>query len=468
MFKSIFGKYLTAFTVILLLCIVVILASVGATVADSTRASLAAVMESAAENIVIAIEATGGDVASAGAGAEVARMCASARHSAEADVYIFDSEGRAVNGEKPLPGAALDKMLAVSGAYGISAVEGFFDRSRANVYRVGRLNGESFVVMLSREAAGGDSLSKKLAEATIGVSLWVFLAAMISLYIISLRTTRPLSEIVSAAKSYAKGRFDRKITVSGHDEVAELAAAINEMAASLETLEEKRNSFVGNVSHDLRTPMTTIGGFVDGILDGTIPPEKHEYYLGIVSGEIHRLSRLINQLLEISRLEGGTDLKFSEFNLTEKGRTVLISLESKITAKNIEIEFESGDEDLFVRADPDSIHRVIYNLLDNAVKFTPESGKISIRIAPVSDGRRRRKAMFSVRNTGEGISENDLIHIFDRFYKADRSRGLDKSGTGLGLFIAKTSVNKHGEDLTASSVEGEYTEFRFTLPLAEG
>ena len=146
---------------------------------------------------------------------------------------------------------------------------------------------------------------------------------------------------------------------------------------------------------------------------------------------------------------------------------MLISLESKINAKNLEIEFDCGEEDVFVNADPDSIHRVIYNLLDNAVKFTPESGKISIKITAVSDGRRRRKALFSVRNTGEGIPVSELPHVFDKFYKTDLSRSLDKSGVGLGLFIAKNAIRRHGEDLVAESEEGKYTEFRFTLPLAE-
>jgi signal transduction histidine kinase len=238
------------------------------------------------------------------------------------------------------------------------------------------------------------------------------------------------------------------------------------MAESLNHIEEVRNAFLGNVSHDLRTPMTTIAGFVDGILDGTIPEENHEYYLNIISQEVRRLSRLVNTLLEVSRLESGTELNIADFNLSETARTVLISLESKISGKNIDIDFNSGDEDVFVTADHDSIHRVIFNLMDNAVKFTPDSGRISINVSCVSDGKKKKKALFAIRNSGEGIPKDELPNVFDRFYKTDRSRGLDKSGTGLGLYIAKTIILNHGEDLTVNSVQGEFTEFAFTLPVA--
>jgi signal transduction histidine kinase len=294
----------------------------------------------------------------------------------------------------------------------------------------------------------------------------MFLAAMVSLYVISKRTTDPLSEVISAAKNYSKGRFDTKIEYDGQDEVAELAIAINDMAASLKQIDEARNSFLGNVSNDLRTPMTTISGFVDGIIDGTIPPEQHEKYLNIISQEVKRLSRLVNTLLEVSRLESGKDLRRTDFNLSETARTVLISLESKISNKNIEIEFDTGDDDIFVNADPDSIHRVIFNLMDNAVKFTPEKGNISIKLGFVADGKKNRKALFVIRNSGQGIPKEELPHVFERFYKTDRSRGLDKSGTGLGLYIAKTSIENHGETITVDSVVDSHTEFSFTLPTA--
>ncbi len=472
MFKSIFVKYLVTFTVILLLCIAAILFAVASAVSGSVRADRVEAMGAAADKAVSDIEYAlldGSELSAAVRSDGIAKTAALAESEAGATLYVFDETGACLlpEGGEPISQTAAESIFDFGKTYAVSTIEGYFERSRINVCRVSKDSGAAFAVILSRGKTGGDRLTKKLAGVSVGVSLWVFLAAMVSLYAISLHITKPLSEIVSAAKSYAKGRFDRKIEAEGHDEVAELAAAINEMASSLAHLEETRSAFIGNVSHDLRTPMTTISGFVDGIRDGTIPPEKQDYYLGVISQEVRRLSRLVNSLLELSRLESSGELKCSDFNLTEKGRTVLISLENKINDKGLEIEFDCGDGDVFVNADPDSIHRVIYNLLDNAVKFTPESGKISIKITTVSDGRRRRKALFSVRNTGEGIPADEINHVFEKFYKTDRSRSLDKSGTGLGLFIAKNSLQRHGEDLIAESKEGEYTEFRFTLPLAE-
>lgn len=481
MFKSIFGKYLTTFTVILLSCIIAILASVAFVTTDDVRSSQNTLRTAAAKNIVTSIESSASDLSRSDARATLAASSGlktvinSYSESVGAEIYIFDSDGGLIftsdsvyiTGERRLSMTAVNKMLTASGAYAVSTVEDFFGENRANIYRSGSIGESRFIVLVSGLKTGSGVLEKKIVLVAVTVALWVFLAAMISLYVISRRTTQPLSQIVQAAKGYAKGKFDQKIEVGGQDEVAELAKAINEMASSLAHIEEVRNSFIGNVSHDLRTPMTTIAGFVDGILDGTIPPEKQEYYLNIISQEVRRLSRLVNTLLEMSRMESGAELHPTDFNLTEKARTVLISLENKITKKGLDIEFDGGDEDIFVQADADSIHRVIFNLTDNAVKFTPEGGKISIKISAVADGRRRYKALLSIKNTGEGIPGDELPHIFERFYKTDRSRGLDKSGTGLGLYIAKTSLVNHGEDLLVDSVQGEYTEFRFTLPLAE-
>ena len=206
--------------------------------------------------------------------------------------------------------------------------------------------------------------------------------------------------------------------------------------------------------------MTVIAGFVDGIRDGTIPPEKQDYYLEIISTEVRRLSRLVNTLLEISRMQSGErKLNITHFNVSEKARQVLLSFEKKIDAKKIEIEF-NNDEDVFVSADTDAVHQVLYNLMDNAVKFTPEKGTISVTIE-----KKEKKAHIRIRNTGEGIPPEELPNIFDRFYKSDRSRGLDKTGTGLGLYIAKTNINMHGEKITCKSKQNEYTEFEFSLPL---
>ena len=480
MFKSIFSKYLFTFTVILVCCIMAILLAVSSRLSNEAYAVKRETMSvSAGSTAMIAenyIRENGYnsiyEVFSDGG--EFDELFDFYSASSSAEIYLFDDNGLLVgcsdesyaNGEYRLSSNAVKVMLSMRKNFSVSTVEGFFSTNRLNEYYVTRVGNRSVIVLASIENYGNVVFTTEIFIATTTVALWVFLAAMISLYVISRKTTQPLSQIVTAAKSYAKGRFDQRIEVVGQDEVAELAEAINDMAASLKRIDEERNSFLGNVSHDLRTPMTTIAGFVEGIMDGTIPPEKHEYYLNIISQEVRRLSRLVNTLLEVSRMESGADLRFSDFNLSETARMVLISLESKISRKNIDIEFDSGESDVYVNADPDSIHRVIFNLMDNAVKFTPDGGKISITLRMTADGKKKRKALFKIRNTGEGITRDELPHVFDRFYKTDRSRGLDKSGTGLGLYIAKTSITNHGEEITVDSVEGEYTEFEFTLPPA--
>ncbi len=479
--KSIFSKYLTAFSIILFVCIFSILVAVATQTAGESYELNRDKMRTTAESFGIVIEKhieRNGFEATVNAFESDSTLQEILDHNARSskcELFVFDGEGRLIgtsdkkyrDGEYSLSESTIHTITTNRDSYSVSSIDGFFDENRINAYSTTHNGKESVVVLVSMRGHVSFVFSREIIVVTIWVALGVFIAAIIILYVITRRTTRPLSEIVVAAKNYANGKFDYKINVVGNDEVAELAQAINDMSVSLKHLDEVRNSFLGNVSHDLRTPMTTIAGFVEGILDGTIPPEKHEKYLTIISQEVRRLSRLVNTLLEVSRIESGADLNPTDFNLSEISRTVLLALESKISKKNIDIEFDSGSDDVFVNADSDSIHRVIYNLLDNAVKFTPERGKISINIAYASDGRKKRKAKLSIRNTGDGIPQEELAHIFERFYKTDSSRGLDKSGTGLGLYIAKTAISNHGEDLSVDSVPGEYTEFEFTLSPAD-
>ena len=479
MFKSIFSKYLATFTVILVLCITAILFAVSSRVSvDSYNIQKSSMNVAAGATGVIIdsyLEHNGYEkiYSAFSEGIVLDNVLEFVADKTQADVFIFDEQGELVGSsnldfairERRLTQTALSTILSSDESYSISTVDGFFENNRMNDYQVSYAKNKPFIILMSMRNYGSVVFTREITVVAITVALWIFLAAMVALYVISRRTTEPLSEIISAAKSYSKGQFDTKIEYTGQDEVAELAMAINDMAASLEHIEEIRSSFLGNVSHDLRTPMTTISGFVDGILDGTIPPEKHEKYLNIISEEVKRLSRLVNTLLEMSRLESGTGLKLVDFNLSETARTVLVSLESKISKKNIDIVFETDEDDVFANADKDIIHRVVFNLMDNAVKFTPEYGKISISVLAVADGRKKRKAKFVIRNTGEGIPKEELPYLFERFYKTDHSRSLDKSSTGLGLYIAQTSIRNHGEEIHVDSVVGEYTEFEFTLPI---
>ncbi|MBR4872793.1 MAG: HAMP domain-containing protein [Clostridia bacterium] len=303
-----------------------------------------------------------------------------------------------------------------------------------------------------------------LAKAILVSTLWVMVATLIAVYFVTEMITGPLREMSKAAKSFAKGRFDVRVPVRGKDEVAELALAFNNMAQSLENLESMRNNFMANVSHDLRTPMTTISGFIDNILIGAIPKEEQSYYLGVIKDEVRRLSRLVSSLLDISRLQAG-DRKFniSSFDICELARLILISFEQKIDQKRLNVEFDCEQDRIFVMADRDAIHQILYNICDNGIKFASEGGNYRIKIHQSVLENKKNKIIVSVYNQGEGIAEEDLPFVFERFYKADKSRGLDKSGVGLGMFISKTIIEAHEEKIWVESKLHEYCEFFFTL-----
>ena len=300
-------------------------------------------------------------------------------------------------------------------------------------------------------------------KTVINSSIWVMLAAVIAAYFITERIVHPLKSMTRAAKSFAKGDFSERITVTGHDEVSDLALAFNNMAESLENLESMRNSFLASVSHDLRTPMTTISGFIDGIQSGAIPEEQHDHYLGVISAEVHRLSRLVNQLLDISRLESGDrKFNFTNFDVAEVSRLILLSFEQKIDQKHLDVEFFSEEDGMFVNADKDAVYQVIYNLCHNAIKFASDGGKFAIKLDRITG----KKVRVSIYDQGQVISKEDVKHIFDRFYKTDKSRGLDKSGVGLGLYICKTIVDAHGETIQHVPHD-DGCEFFFTLKEGE-
>lgn len=314
-------------------------------------------------------------------------------------------------------------------------------------------------VLFCSSSSGISSLIETMLKAILVSCMWVMTATMIVVYFISERVTSPLREMSIAAKQYASGKFDVRVPVKGSDEVAELALAFNNMASSLATVEEQRRSFLANVSHDLRTPMTTIAGFIDGILDGAIPPDKQPYYLELIASEVRRLSRLVASLLDISRIQAG-DRKFTKttFDICEMARQILISFEQRIDEKKLNVEFECDRDNMTVYADRDAIHQVLYNICDNAVKFSRPAGTYRITIFA-----KDKKTFVSVWNEGQGIPEEELPYVFDRFFKSDKSRGLDKTGVGLGLYITKTIIDAHGEEIWVKSAAGEYCEFVFTL-----
>ena len=292
----------------------------------------------------------------------------------------------------------------------------------------------------------------------------VMCIAFISSSVTSLYITKPLKEMSIVAKRFARGEFNARVEGydQRYDEIGELAGAFNQMAENLETGEGKRSDFIANISHEMRTPMTTIAGFADGILDGTIPPEKAESYLKIISQETRRLSRLVRRMLDLSKLESVEAVTTQEqFDVNELLVRTLVSLESKISARGLDVDIEHiPKKPTLVWGDPDNITQVCYNLLDNAIKHAYDRGKIFLSVE-----KQGGKAYISVRNEGDSIPAGQLSHLFDRFHKVDLSRGKDPEGVGLGLYIVKTILDNHKEKITVVS-EGGLTEFTFTLTLA--
>ena len=288
-------------------------------------------------------------------------------------------------------------------------------------------------------------------------------ALAISLFAIGLfsyNLVRPLKQMAQAAKQFGRGDFSVRVSETSNDEIGELAVAFNNMAESLSSSETTRKSFVANVSHELKTPMTTIAGFIDGILDGTIPPEKHNYYLSIVSEEIKRLSRLVRSMLDLSRIDSGElKINYQNFDLFSMLVTIVITFEQEIEKRNIEIRGLDRITPKIVYGDKDLIHQVVYNLIENAVKFTNEGGYIAFTIIEDAD-----RTTFTVTNSGTGIKKSEIPLVFERFYKTDKSRSKDKKGLGLGLYLVKSIIRLHGGEIEADSEYGEFTRFRFYLP----
>lgn len=306
---------------------------------------------------------------------------------------------------------------------------------------------------------------KEYASNMVGMYFWsaVFAAALsfLVIYAFTAKLTNPLRQMSNATKSYAQGDFSKRVRVRGSDELAELCQSFNQMATALSVLESSRRSFVANVSHELKTPMTTIGGFIDGMLDGTIPPEKHEEYLSVVSVEVKRLSRLVTSMLNLSKIEAGElEIKPVKFDISQQLINCMLTFEQEIEKKNITINGFEEMGQTFIFADRDMIYQVVYNLIDNAVKFTNENGTITVFAGETTDG----KNYVSIENTGEGISAEETGRIFERFYKVDKSRSYDVKSAGLGLYLCKTIVEMHQGRIFAESQKGKFTRFTFILP----
>ncbi len=356
---------------------------------------------------------------------------------------------------------------AANGMYsGTNTLNGYYKTMRyiVGVPFVNTLENEDEVLLgvIFASADASDIMQYSLSSISMFLTsaLVSLLVTFIVVWIFSYRMIKPLRNMATAAKSFGAGDFLVRVPVGKEDEIGQLSLAFNNMANSLSNSEGIRRSFIANVSHELKTPMTTIGGFIDGILDGTIPPERQDYYMEIVSNEVKRLSRLVKSMLDLSRIDSG-EVKINpvKFDITSVIFSTLITFEHSINEKDINIKGLDMAEPIMMHGDQDLMHQVVYNLIENAVKFTQKGGYIKFRLTESFD-----RVDIRIENSGQGVPTEDIPMIFDKFYKSDKSRSHDKKGMGLGLYLVKTILKLHGGDINVSSVEDKFTSLDFYIP----
>ena len=394
----------------------------------------------------------------------------------DSDILICDASGKIVLCSDSITGcdhhrlrvdrAYLEKVLANGGDTAIGKIPDLYEAVRYVVASpiTDFVSGHNLgIVIASAPTHSTAAIMARISNIFMVVSLLVVLISVVVMIILVRRQSDPLRQMAQVARSFGHGDLDARVRLTDDyaEEVEELALAFNNMAQELQKSEYQRKEFVANVSHELKTPMTTISGYVDGILDGTIPEQRHRYYLQIVSDETKRLSRLVRSMLDISRMEDSSvpEEKKSRFDMEETLGQVLITFEKKITDKNLNVDVDMPAHPVFTHACEDYVTQVIYNLIDNAVKFCPQEGTLGLKIQQGGG-----KVYVTVSNDGETIPTEELPLVFDRFHKIDKSRSQNRDGWGLGLYIVKTLVSSHGENISVTSRDGK-TAFTFTMPL---
>ena len=394
-----------------------------------------------------------------------------------ADAVVCDSEGNVVLCSDAPSGcehqglqlnqAYLQKVIRSGGDTATGVINGLYSDRRYMVSRPILVDGNvGGIVLVSTPANDITQIMNKISNIFLTAALFVVLISVLAVTAFARRESRPLKELAKTANAFGHGDLEARVRLDDDysAEMEEVAVAFNNMAASLQKSEYRRQEFVANVSHELKTPMTTIAGYTDGILDGTIPPESEKQYLQIISDESRRLSRLVRRMLDVSQLQVMDPLKSgSRFDVCESMRRVLISMEKKITDRHLDVEADIPEEPILVRGDNDMITQVIYNLLENAAKFARTGTALYLGVTAAADG----KAYVTVRNLGDTIPADELPKLFERFHKSDKSRSEDKDGVGLGLYVVKTILDQHKEHIAVTSENG-LTTFTFSVTLAGG
>lgn len=318
-----------------------------------------------------------------------------------------------------------------------------------------------YIILHSNISSLGD-IKNDLLNVSYLAFFTVVLFSFLFLYQFMRKIIIPLDQINNTAKEYADGNFESHLNITRHDEIGSLANSLDNMADELSKLDEYRRDFISNVSHDFRSPLTSIKGYVEAILDGTIPPSKQERYLTVVLTETKRLNKLTDGLLTLTDFDKfGPIIKRQNFDINEIIREIMATFEGACNTKHISITPFFQEKNNVVWADKSKIQQVLYNLIDNAIKFSPENSKINVSVFSQNG-----KYSISVKDEGVGIHESEQKKIWERFYKADLSRGKDKQGTGLGLSIVKEIIKAHDEEISLISEENNGCEFIFTLPKA--
>ena len=397
-------------------------------------------------------------------------------NSTSCHIFICDQDGLVLSCSDLVPyceehlGKQLDQTVVNTlhvekGLDRMTTLAGFYHEQRLVVAKPIESDGSVIgYVFVSSDNAAILGVWKTFIGVVLTLAIAVMLVAMLMSLLFSKKMAEPLDQLTVASRKFALGDFSVRVENTDHrdDEIGTLLDSFNNMADSLEKSDRKRQELIANISHELRTPMTTIAGFADGIIDGTIPRDQEDKYLHKIADETRRLARLVRNMLDLSQAETKAvdKTKRKKFDLSELLLQTLLSFESRAKAKNLDVDPQLPEDPIIVFAERDSITQVLYNLTDNAVKFAAVGSTIKIRLY-----KRDGKAYVSIKDRGETIPQDDLPFIFDRFHKSDRSRSLDKDGVGLGLYLVKRIINSHDEDIAVTSRDG-VTEFVFTLPLA--
>lgn len=386
-----------------------------------------------------------------------------------ATIWIVDSDGKIIISsqnytdlENPVIIENFDPTISGSSYYQTGNFYGMFNEDMLSVistitsdYKV-----KGYLVILTpmRELLASRDNLLNITYITLAV---IFVLSMIILIAFTFMVYIPLRKITTAANEYATGNLKYDTGISKDDEIGYLAATLSYMSNELSKIEDYQKKFIANVSHDFRSPLTSIKGYVEAIIDGTIPHEMQEKYLNIILFETERLTKLTSSLLTLNNFDSKASmLDIVSFDINSVIKNTVSTFEGTCTSKKISVELILTGHELFVSADIGKIQQVLYNLIDNAIKFSHNNSIIYIETTEKGE-----KVFVSVKDTGIGIPKDSLKKIWDRFYKSDLSRGKDKKGTGLGLSIVKEIIQAHGENINVISTEGVGTEFIFTLPL---